>query len=176
MEISEKVLEFLNRKDVQGALVRNNTQELYKLAVDAYEQGDFLPEYIGELTLILMQAGIDPLRGMAEIPPFFLCMQEGIKEFNIPQGITKIGLHAFAYAGLESITIPSSVREIDGTTFYLCKNLKTVELPPDVELYGGVFSSSGLESIELRDVKLQSHSIFKYCKQLKSVIINGYTE
>ena len=38
MEIGEKVLEFLGRKDVQSALARNDTQELYKLAVDEVMQ------------------------------------------------------------------------------------------------------------------------------------------
>ena len=175
MEISEDVLEFLNRLDVQDALVWNDMQELYKLAVDASRQGDLSIRDIGELTSILMQAGIDPLLGMTEIPMCFLCGQKGIKEFNIPTGITKINRFAFQDTNLENITIPSSVRVIDNSVFYRCEDLKAVELPTGVELYGGVFSSSGLESIELKDAKLQGHFIFYDCEQLKSVIIKGNT-
>ena len=175
MEISEKVLEFLNREDVQDALAQNDMQELYKLAVDRINQGDLQASDIGELTSILMQAGIDPLLGMTEIPVYFLYEQKGIKEFNIPEGITKINNYAFAYAGLGSITIPSSVGEIGSSAFYKCENLKTVKLPAGVELRGHVFSSSGLESVELKDVKLQSYATFRYCGQLKSVVIKGDT-
>ena len=175
MKISEKVLKFLNREDVQSALVRNDMQELYKLVIDAYGRGDFLPEHIGELTSLLMQAGIHPLEGMTEIPTYFLCGQEGIKSFSIPVGITRINSHAFAYADLENITIPNSVKVISTGAFRSCAGLKTVELPTGVELYESVFSLSGLESIELKDAKLQDSSIFWSCEQLKSVIIRGNT-
>ena len=175
MEISEKVLEFLNRLDVQDALVRNDMQELYKLATDASRQRSLLASNIGELTSILMQAGIDPLLGMTEIPTYFFAYQRDIKSFSIPRGITKINSDAFEYTGLESITIPSSVGEIGSGAFYKCENLKTVKLSTGVELHRGAFSSSGLESIELKDVKLQDSSIFYNCKQLKSVVIKGDT-
>ena len=175
MEISEKVLEFLNREDVQDALAQNDTQELYKLAVDANEQLDLLDSDVGELTSILMQAGIDPLKGMTEIPAYFLSWQSGIKEFNIPMGIIKINWRAFQDTNLENITIPNSVKIIGTDAFYRCENLKTIKLPIGVELYGDAFSRSGLESIELKDVKLQDPFIFRDCKQLKSVIIKGDT-
>ena len=173
MKISEKVLEFFGEKDVQYALRSNDMQELYKLTVD--RQVSLLASDIGELTSILMQADIDPLEGMTEIPVYFLCRQEGIKSFSIPVGITKINSYAFAYTDLESITIPSSVREIDREAFHMCKNLKTIKLPTGVELNRNSFSSSGLESIELRDVKLQNYFIFYDCKQLKSVTVKGDT-
>ena len=44
-----------------------------------------------------------------------------------------------------------------------------------MELYGRVFKFSGLESIELKDVKLQDYSTFWSCEQLKSVTIKGDT-
>ena len=171
MEISEKVLKFLNREDVQSALIKNNLKQLYKLAENLYLSD---PD-IGELTNILIQAGIDPLLGMTEIPTCFLYYQEGIKSFSIPVGIIKIGRGAFAYTDLESITIPNSVKVIEEFAFASCENLKTVELPAGVELHRGAFSHSGLESIELKDVKLRDIIIFDSCKQLKSVIIKGDT-
>ena len=171
MEISEDVLKFLNRLDVQDALVRNDMQELYRLTENPY-LGDLT---IGELTNILIQAGIDPLLGMTEIPTCFLYLQESIKFFNIPQGITKINNYAFVYTDLESITIPNSVKVIERSAFYGCKNLKTVSLPTGVLLENRAFKFSGLESVELKDVKLQGPSIFQHCEQLKSVVIKGDT-
>ena len=171
MEISEKVLKFLNREDVQSALIKNNLKQLYKLAENLYLSD---PD-IGELTNILIQAGIDPLLGMTEIPTCFLYYQEGIKSFSIPMGITRLGRSAFAYTDLENITIPNSVEVIDDGAFYKCENLKTVKLPTSVELHRSALSSSGLESVELKDVKLQGYFIFWSCKQLKSVTIEGDT-
>ena len=171
MEISKNVLKFLNRLDVQDALVRNDMQELYKLTENPY-LGDLT---IGELTNILIQAGINPLEGMTEIPMCFLYLQESIKFFNIPQGITKINNYAFVYTDLESITIPNSVKVIERSAFYGCKNLKTVSLPTGVLLENIAFKFSGLESVELKDVKLQGPSIFQHCEQLKSVVIKGDT-
>ena len=171
MEISEKVLKFLNREDVQSALIKNNLKQLYKLTENTY-LGDLT---IGELTNILIQAGINPLEGMTEIPMCFLYLQESIKFFNIPQGITKINNYAFVYTDLESITIPNSVKVIERSAFYGCKNLKTVSLPTGVLLENIAFKFSGLESVELKDVKLQDSSIFWSCEQLKSVIIRGNT-
>ena len=171
MEISEKVLKFLNREDVQDALVRNDMQELYKLAENLY----LSDPNIGELTNILIQASIDPLLGMTEIPTCFLYHQKDIKSFSIPTRITKINNDAFTYTDLESVTIPDSVKVIGNGAFSDCKNLKTVELPTGVELYRSALSSSGLESVELKDVKLQGYFIFWSCKQLKSVTIEGDT-
>ena len=175
MEISEEILEFLNREDVQDALAQNNTQELYKLAVDANERGYLSLCGIGKLTSILIQAGIDPLLGTTEIPVHFLSCQKSIRKFNIPEGVTKINGYAFRYTGLKSITIPDSVKVIGRFAFSRCENLKTVELPIGVELYEDAFSFSGLESVELKDVKLQGYFIFEDCGQLKSVIIKGDT-
>ena len=171
MEISEEILEFLNRKDVQNALVRNDMQELYRLAKNLRLSAPAT----GEFTSILMQAGVDPLEDMIEIPAYFLYEQKDIKSFNIPIGITGIGRSAFVSAGLESVTIPDSVREIGTSAFSGCENLKTVELPTGVELYMGAFDFSGLESVELKDVKLRDIIIFYNCKQLKSVVIKGDT-
>ena len=171
MEISEKVLKFLKREDVQVALIKNNLKLLYTIAENLY----LSDPNMGELTNILIQAGIDPLLGMTEIPTCFLFKQEGIKSFSIPMGITRLGRGAFAYTDLESVTIPDSVKVIGDGAFYDCEDLKTIKLPTGVELHRSALSSSDLELIELRDVKLQGYFIFWSCKQLKSVVVKGDT-
>ena len=153
MEISGDVLKFLGEEDVQSALVRNDMQELYKLAVDGFMQGYLLAGHIGELTAILMQAGINPLLGMIEIPTYFLCMQVGIESFSVPQGITKINGSAFEYTDLESITIPNSVKVIGWFAFADCKLLKEIVIPESVE--------------EMKQ------STFLHCTNLQSAIIKG---
>ena len=47
-----------------------------------------------------------------------------MKDVVIPEGIEKIGNHWFWGSGIESVTVPASVREIETNAFYKCKSLK----------------------------------------------------
>ena len=47
-----------------------------------------------------------------------------MKDVVIPEGIEKIGNHWFWGSGIESVTVPASVREIGPDAFYKCKSLK----------------------------------------------------
>ena len=171
MEINKYTIEFLNRKDVQDALAHNDMSTFYELASSSYAS-------TGAITRLLMEAGIDPLQGMTEIPGRFLHNQKDIKAFNIPEGIIKIGCSAFELAGLESIHIPDSVEEIEPWVFSGTESLKEVRLPRGVELGQRCFADSGLESVELEDVRLGSYDfgLFCNCKNLKSAIIKGNIE
>ena len=84
-----------------------------------------------------------------------------MKEIHIPNGVTSIGINAFAklYA-LESLTIPDSVTSIGSnafasialrSTYNKMKNLlKTITIPDGVTvLESNVLSSTGLETINL---------------------------
>ena len=59
-----------------------------------------------------------------------------LKNIILPEGITRIGKHAFNGCGIESIKIPKSVTSIDISAFNNCNNLKTIEvsskLDPDI--------------------------------------------
>lgn len=89
---------------------------------------------------------------------------EVIKTFPV----VSIGGYAFSDSGLESITIPDSVKVIGGYAFNDCRNLKTVILGKGVEIIGSyAFYSSGLESITIPDsVKEIEHSAFGFCSKL----------
>ena len=51
---------------------------------------------------------------------------EGLTEYTIPNGVTKIGDAAFFFCeNLTSLTVPYSVTKIDSSAFYRCDNLKT---------------------------------------------------
>ena len=174
MKISREILEFLNDATVQKALVADNMEKIYSLAA-----GRFLNELdnnhlVGEFTYILLQADIDPLRGMTEIPESFLFSQRDITEFNIPQGIVKIGYSAFEYTDLESITLPDSVKEIEDWAFMYCKDLKAVRLPAGVRLGSEAFYNSGIESVELVNAELDG-GVFGECFSLKNAVIKGNT-
>ena len=73
----------------------------------------------------------------------------------IPDGVISIGEFAFS-AGLESITIPNSVKSISKNAFYLCLGLTSIIIPDSVTTVG--------------------EKAFADCKDLKKVTIgNGVT-
>lgn len=58
--------------------------------------------------------------------------QYDLKEYDIPEGIERIGDFAFAYTGLSSIQIPYGVKSIGYGAFYKCNNLSSVTIPQTV--------------------------------------------
>lgn len=54
-------------------------------------------------------------------------------EYNIPDGVTKIAYHAFAYCdNIQTINIPESVTEIGYGAFYACNSLQSIDIPNGV--------------------------------------------
>jgi len=60
----------------------------------------------------------------------------GCKNTNIPQDIKKIGIGAFSETKISSITIPSSVKEIENRAFENCSNLSKITLNEGLEKIG----------------------------------------
>lgn len=58
------------------------------------------------------------------------------ERYEIPQGIKKIGHHAFSYNKLQTIVIPASVTEIEDYAFSLSKNLTSITIPATVTTIG----------------------------------------
>lgn len=77
----------------------------------------------------------------------------------------------FACSGLESVRIPSTLKEISALTFSMCGNLKCVELSEGLEVIGtSAFNESGIESIVLpSSTRILYGKVFAYCKYLRSV-------
>ena len=117
------------------------------------------------------------------------------KVVSIPNCVTSIGEHAFAWCGnITEINIPDSVTEIGNTSFEFCTALRKVTIPGSVKSIGehAFYGCSKLTSITLREgverigieafhgcrftyIKLP-YSItridkraFFYCTQLKSI-------
>ncbi len=136
---------------------------------------DHIPTtFLGDLTSILLEAGINPLPYMNEIPEYFA---EGsqINITQIPENIKSIGDYAFSNCrSLTSIIIPNSVKNIRYRTFSDCTNLTSITIPNSVTSIGSsAFSNcSSLTSIEIPDsvTSIGSHA-FNDCSSLTGITI-----
>ena len=98
--------------------------------------------------------------------------------YEVPEGITCIGEFAFAYASVQMVTLPSSLREI-GAHAFLSSALSLLDMPEEgVHRIGtGAFSNSLLESVRLpRTLHRIPDSCFAGAKLLHVMIPEGIEE
>lgn len=79
-------------------------------------------------------------------------LNEGLEKLGAKSIISGIEYEGgvFYKAGVENIRIPSTVKRIEGSTFYGCRNLQSIELPTGVEYIGDYcFHGSGITEIVL---------------------------
>ena len=97
-----------------------------------------------------------------------------ITSVSIPKSVVSIGTSAFVGCPFTSIDIPNTVTAIGAYTFAGCSNLKSVILPNFLEtIEGGLFSDCrNLESVKIPNtVTSIKHRAFQYCRNLESIII-----
>ena len=76
---------------------------------------------------------------------------ENVSKIEIPEGVTVIGKNAVRYSITKLISLPTTLKEIEDSAFYNCKELMTVNIPASVETIG--------------------NSAFENCTDLESVVI-----
>ena len=59
-----------------------------------------------------------------------------LRSVEIPSTVEYIGKYCFNDSGIESITLPPTLKRIEAWTFDSCKNLRSVEIPSGVEYIG----------------------------------------
>ena len=99
-------------------------------------------------------------------------------DITLPQslnGLPVTGIYEECFitnAVITSVEIPDGYTSIGNYAFYGCHNLKTVSFPESINSIGmGAFTSSGIESADLSDTKINAVSAycFKNCAALQSV-------
>lgn len=114
-----------------------------------------------------------------------------LKSLTLPDGLRVIGQHylndagttivtgssAFEYSYLEEVYIPSSVWIIGASTFYACKNLKTVNGMQGVTyIFANAFNyCSSLDTIDTSKVQVMYASAFANTTSLRSLDLNSLT-
>jgi hypothetical protein len=103
-----------------------------------------------------------------------------IGEFNIPEGVTRIGNDAFAYCGnVSKVHIPNSVTSIGDHAFENCENLIQVNIPANVSSIGfDTFSNCKcLTEIHIpENVSRIGSGAFSNCKSLTEIHIPENTK
>ena len=80
---------------------------------------------------------------------------KSLKTIVLPQNIKEIRGNTFENSGIESITIPNGVTRIGGHAFYGCYRLKNVELPDTLQEIG---SSAFRQCGQLKSIRIPSHT------------------
>lgn len=133
-KISDKLKDFIiDNKDL---LNENKFYEFYDKAYDYfYNRSDSLHisgRWIGQLSSILLKAGIDPLHYLDHIPESFL-YDSDITSFKIPNHI--INIEPYAFTGCKKLTnieLSQGLKYIQTGAFENCSSLTKIILPASI--------------------------------------------
>lgn len=112
------------------------------------------------------------------IEPYAFCLQEGLKEIVLHNGITSIGNAAFlACSALEEVVIPQQIKAIPNDCFDGCTALRKVALPDGLKHIGhdAFRRCTALEEIRLPDT-LEYVNSFEGCSALREINIPAGVE
>ena len=100
-----------------------------------------------------------------------------INQINLPNGLTRIGSHAFyACYGYSTIKIPSTVQTIGSYAFAESTTLKELTIPDSVTSLGGdaFRGCSKLETLKIgKGLESLGSEIFARCGSLRAVIVDS---
>lgn len=92
---------------------------------------------------------------LKEIPDMLFDECSALTEFNMPEGITRIGESAFRRSGITSLRLPETLKEIPYELCNYCQKLEEVTLPANFTMIGD--------------------RAFNYCSSLKRTILSDGT-
>ena len=190
--LTKGLIEFFKKSDVKEALQKSNFVHLYSTLQN---MGD--SETTGLFTGMMLEAGVDPLKYLVNVPRYYLFDNGDIKHVNIPEDCLDIGAYAFTncfqldnvvlppdlqsigksafkYTGLTSIKIPQNVSTIWANAFCFCENLEKVEFAENSKCWlierNAFRGCKKLQSITLPDnLRALGDNAFAACYELKEI-------
>lgn len=132
--------------------MKDELREFIETYIDLIEDNNFAELYnrvdvntnvrTQDLTVALLQAGINPLDHLTFVPPeyMFKCPISVAPTVVIPKEIKTILPKAFEETDIQFITVPEGVTTISSRAFAWCQNMETIELPSTIRhLHRGIF-------------------------------------
>ena len=127
------------------------------------------PILIADMTKSLLDADINPLNFMDEIPVHFLAYDYEVTSMpRIPGRIKTICMQAFCHSAIAGeVIVPGSVKKIEARAFSECMDLEEIHIEEGLEILEmGVFAScSNLQFLSLPST-LQSIGSYLFIKSL----------
>lgn len=146
---------------------------------DAFERSDVLG--CNHLTSVNVTAGgkyFSSNNGLlynADRSELLFCPR-GLTEATVPEGVKKIGDHAFFYCRiLEKVSLPSTLTGIGANGFGICEKLSSIVIPEGVTSIGdsAFASAASLEEVKLPESLVTIGNTAFLGTSLKSVVIPG---
>ena len=114
--------------------------------------------------------------GIKEIPDGCFWGGAALEEVVLPDGVERIGVHAFAGAGFKKIVFPADLQVIDKKAFDNCVNLEEAELPARLKTVKeyAFYGNNNLRSVRSvgNDLERVETYAFAYCDSLEEVVFN----
>ena len=122
---------YFPEKPEDSPYIGENRQIMFELAEDG---GIRIFEYLQDEETVELPAAIFGIP-VTEIGDDAICFKEEMKHLILPDGIRKIGVHAFEEnAALEDVRLPDTLEVIGASAFAYCYNLKEIIIPEGVKL------------------------------------------
>ena len=98
-----------------------------------------------------------------------------LTDADIPDRVNSLGICVFAYTGLESVTLPESLKVIPISTFCGCSSLTSVTIPDGVTAIGAsaFYGCDSLTHVTIPDSVTEIDYLAFYCKKLNNVTMPG---
>ena len=155
--------------------MNDKLREFIEAQIELIEENDFTELYIRvapktdvrtqDLTVALLQAGINPLEYMTLVPPEYLFKStiSLAPTVHIPSHVTELLSKAFEETDITFMKVPEGVTSIGARCFAWCQGLETIELPVTLRhLYRGIFIGCfSLKTIKYSGTKDDWHNIDK---------------
>lgn len=171
LEISEESQEIASGTCGDNAVwVLDDTGTLTISGSGAITSNPWLSEYKGSIKNLVINSGITDIGDYS----FYYCYN--MRNVNISNTVTKIGVRSFQGCLFTSFTIPNSVTLIDTCAFAGCEKLTSINIPDSVTVIGdyAFYNCKGVTSVTIgKSVNIIDHYAFNNCTGLTDVYYSG---